>query len=459
MNNINSAHEESKVSPSTIELLASLFEDSKESKIRRVKEKTRPKSATSKRGADVKPMNDAQKRILINHRRRQTRLLSSEPEAKATKRKTQVRRKPAVSGNTTIKNPRVKAHVQENPQKSVAEKRSVPGIRKNMNKRISQSSVVKRERSAVSEGYALPPEVTSHPQRRSIFGSVTLNIGLPFVMGVLLTFLGTRLAPLYLFDGDQAIALAKNEMVENPAPKKQDVAIPMTSAAAVETAKLDNDNKSPEPLPIGPEKGMTEGSTPKELDIPPVSETPKETIFTVKQEVSPANPQHSRSIYSDEAAKTETFQRDESKSYPYSVYLGSYKNMSRTQEAISIFQKKGLSPYWVRVDLGDKGVWYRVLAGYFQTKDEVNAFIDKNQITEGRSRYVLYANLIGLFSSDEELREKNLSLVELGYCPYVIEGDDGESLLFSGAFYYKEDAEKEHIELASKGIQSQLVKR
>jgi hypothetical protein len=113
----------------------------------------------------------------------------------------------------------------------------------------------------------------------------------------------------------------------------------------------------------------------------------------------------------------------------------------------------------VRVDLGEKGVWYRILAGYFQTKDEVNEFIEKNQLTEGRSRYVLYANFIGLYSSDEELREKNLSLVELGYSPYVIEGDDGESLLYTGAFYHKTDAEKEHIELASKGIQSQLVKR
>ncbi len=457
MNNIDNAHEESKGSPNTIELLASLFEESKESKIRRVKEKTRPKSATSESSAAVRPMKNAQKRIPINHRGRQMRPFNSEIEARTKKRKTQVR-KPAVSGNTTIKSSRIKAHVQEKPQKSVSVKRSVPAIQRNRDKRISQSHVVKRESPAVSEGFVLPQEVSSHPQRRSIFSLTTLNIGLPFVMGVLLTFLGTRLAPLYLFDDDQAIALAKNEMIENPAPVKQDVTIPTTSAAAVETVKLDNENKTPEPPPIGPEKGMIEGSTPKKPDNP-VSETPKETIVTAKQEVSPANPQHSRSTHSDEAAKTEMFQRDERKSYPYSIYLGSYKNIDRIQEAISIFKKKGLSPYWVRVDLGEKGVWYRVLAGYFQTKDEVNAFIEKNQITEGRSRYVLYANLIGLFSSDEELTEKNLSLVELGYCPYVIEGDNGESLLFSGAFYYKEDAEKEHIELASKGIQSRLVKR
>ncbi len=458
MNHIDDAHKECKGSPSTAELLANLFEESKESKIRRVKEKARPKSAARKSGTAVRPMKDGHQRKPTNRRGQQKRLYGSEIESRVTKKKVQAR-KPVVSGNITVKGPGIKAHVQEKPRKRVAQKRPVPPIRRNQGNRISKSRVVNRERPAVSETCVCPPEVSSHPQRRSLFGSTTLNIGLPFVMGVLLTFLGTRLVPLDFFDGDQGIALAKNEMVENLVPMKQDVFIPTASAATVDTAKQDNESRTPKPPPIGPEKGTIGGSTPKQLDIP-VSETPQETIVTAKQEeVTPANPELSMSAYSDETAKTKTFQWDESKSYPYSIYLGSYKNIDRAQEAISIFQKKGLSPYWVRVDLGEKGVWYRVMAGYFRTKDEVNAFIEKNQIIEGKPRHVLYTNLIGLYSSDEELREKTLSLVELGYSPYVIERDEGESLLLTGAFYYKADAEKEHIELVSKGIQSRLVKR
>ncbi len=165
------------------------------------------------------------------------------------------------------------------------------------------------------------------------------------------------------------------------------------------------------------------------------------------------------SQHGGEAAITITSQEDASRSYPYAIYLGSYKNIDRAQKAVSTFREKGLSPYWVKVDLGEKGVWYRVLAGYFQTKDEVQAFIDEHQITEGRSRYVVYANLIGPYRSDEELNMKSLSLLALGYCPYVIKGINGESLLFTGAFYHKTDAEKERIELAAMGIQTQLVKR
>jgi len=458
MNNIDGAHEESKESPSnTIELLASLFEEPKESKIKRVKAKPRSKSV-EKKSAATRLTKDVQQRTPTNRRERQVQLSGSEVKARATKKKTQVR-KPAVPGSITVKDPRTKAPVQETRHKTIAEKRSVPAIRKHKDERTSKSSLVKKNEPAVSEVCVRPPEASSHPQRRSIFGSTTLGIGLPFAIGVLLTFLGTRYAPLDFFDGDRGIALAENEMVENPAPKTQDATIPTVSAATVDTAKQENESETPELPPIGPEKETIGGSTPKESNTP-VSGTPQETIVTAKQKVSSTNPELSMSTqYSGEAARTETFQWDASKSYPYSAYFGSYSHIDRAQEAISSFQEKGLSPYWVRVDLGEKGVWYRVLAGYFRTKDEVKAFIEKHQITEGRSRYVLYANLIGLYSSDEELKEKNLSLLELGCSPYVIKGDDGESLLLTGAFYHKADAEKERIELASKGIQTQLVKR
>ena len=236
MNDINDSHAKSQEAhPSTVELLSSLFEESKESKIRRVKEKTRLKSAARKSGAAGRPMKDVQKRTSMNRQARQTWLSSSKVEAKEIKKKTQVR-KPVVSRKIKVKDPEIKARAQEKPDKIIVEKRSVPASRKKINK-ISESRVVKRERPAVSEVCVPPPVASSDSQRRSLFGSTTLNIVLPFAMGVLLTFLGTRLLPLYIFDGDQGIALAKNEMVENPAPEKQDVTIPTALETAVDTAK------------------------------------------------------------------------------------------------------------------------------------------------------------------------------------------------------------------------------
>ena len=70
-----------------------------------------------------------------------------------------------------------------------------------------------------------------------------------------------------------------------------------------------------------------------------------------------------------------------------------------------------------------------------------------------------YANLLGKYAPEEEINAKKLALSALGYCPYVINGVNGESLLYMGAFYNRSRAEKQRTELASKGIASQVGER
>ncbi len=145
--------------------------------------------------------------------------------------------------------------------------------------------------------------------------------------------------------------------------------------------------------------------------------------------------------------------------YPYSIYHGSYKSRERAERAISEYREKGLSPYWVKIDLGDKGVWYRVFSEYFQKREQADEFIEQKQIAKSESRHTRYANLIGLFAFQEELEEEKVRLSKLGYCPYVIPRGNGEFLLCVGAFYQRERAERQHEELASKGVHSKIVER
>ncbi len=144
--------------------------------------------------------------------------------------------------------------------------------------------------------------------------------------------------------------------------------------------------------------------------------------------------------------------------HPYSVYAGSYKGLDRARKAVSDLEAKGPS-YWVKTDLGDKGIWYRVYVGCFETRDQAETFIKNNQIADGESRHTAYANFIGTYHSDEELDKMRLSLLNLEFSPYVIEASGGEYHLFTGAYYQRTRAEKEHFDLKEKGIQSQIVKR
>jgi hypothetical protein len=151
--------------------------------------------------------------------------------------------------------------------------------------------------------------------------------------------------------------------------------------------------------------------------------------------------------------------RELASSYPYSIYLGAYKTLNRAKRAVVIHQDQGLSPYWVKVDLGDKGVWYRIFEGHFTSQEAAEAFVREKRLEEAEVKRTRYTNLIGVYSTTEDLRSRSFALLERGYCPYVIQESNGDIALYAGAFYTREGAETQHRELVSQGIQNQVVSR
>lgn len=145
--------------------------------------------------------------------------------------------------------------------------------------------------------------------------------------------------------------------------------------------------------------------------------------------------------------------------YPYSVYLGSFKTPEAVKKALSDYQEKGLSAYWARVDLRDKGVWYRFFTGYFRTKEEAAKYISERTIQGAEAWSTKYATLIGSYGSHQEAEDRKRTLLSAGFYPYVINDAQGRFLLYSGAFDRKAYAEKERDELSSKGIMSTVVER
>jgi len=145
-------------------------------------------------------------------------------------------------------------------------------------------------------------------------------------------------------------------------------------------------------------------------------------------------------------------------SYPYSLYLGSFRTLKRAKRAISIYRKKDLSPYWVKVELR-KGVWYRVYAGYFEDYKGAEGLKKKYGLTEATIKKIRYANLVGTYTSSDELERQILSLKKLGNSPYFIKDHNGKTRLFVGAFLTRAGAERQYHELKSSGIENKVVKR
>jgi cell division protein FtsN len=70
-----------------------------------------------------------------------------------------------------------------------------------------------------------------------------------------------------------------------------------------------------------------------------------------------------------------------------------------------------------------------------------------------------YANLIGVYFSEEDLERRHRQLMEKGFSPYVTIDDDGSRKLYVGAYAAVKSAESFSAELKAKGIVSQIVER
>ncbi|MEJ2724250.1 MAG: polysaccharide biosynthesis tyrosine autokinase [Deltaproteobacteria bacterium] len=145
--------------------------------------------------------------------------------------------------------------------------------------------------------------------------------------------------------------------------------------------------------------------------------------------------------------------------YPYSLYLGSFRNLDRAKEAMALHSEKGLSPYWVRVDLKDKGLWFRIFCGHFGSHEQAEKFAREHALKEASVKKTPYANLLGSYSQGTELQDEIKKLSALGFSPYVVQGQGGQLRLLVGAYVTEKGAESQRDNLRSHGIDTQVVKR
>jgi cell division septation protein DedD len=146
-------------------------------------------------------------------------------------------------------------------------------------------------------------------------------------------------------------------------------------------------------------------------------------------------------------------------SFPYSIYLGSVQTEERVKKALSIYTEKGLSPFIVRIEFKEKGVWYRIYANCFKDQEGAQELINNKNISEAEIKKTSYAVLVGTYTSQDEQNAMIQSLKDSGYYPYVIEYPVNVFRLFAGAFITEAGAKGLSIELESMGIKNEVVER
>jgi len=145
---------------------------------------------------------------------------------------------------------------------------------------------------------------------------------------------------------------------------------------------------------------------------------------------------------------------------PYSLQLCSCRAAENAQRSLADFRKKGLDAYLVKVQLGgDRGTWWRVYSGQYQTLDEAMGAKENLGLSDAIAKKTPFANLIGEYASEAQARTEQERLTALGFSPYVLTDHDNVFRLFVGAYTRKSQVERQALELESMGLISQSVVR
>ncbi len=144
--------------------------------------------------------------------------------------------------------------------------------------------------------------------------------------------------------------------------------------------------------------------------------------------------------------------------YPFSIQLASYKTRDAAETGRAVYSDMGISPYWVKVDLGSSGTWFRLFAGYFENLEQAEHAIKTYNLESVSAKKTEYSVLINSFSDINLLNSTREKLEKLGKSSYFIQWDNLYHL-YVGAFFTIKGATDQCSDLNSQGFQCKVVKR
>ena len=147
-------------------------------------------------------------------------------------------------------------------------------------------------------------------------------------------------------------------------------------------------------------------------------------------------------------------------SLPYSLQLSSCRSLKNAQNAAADFRKMGLDPFIVNVFLKNHGgSWWRVLTGQYSSVEKALQAKKELKLSDAIVKRTRFANLIREYETRELTLEMRNRLKTLGFSAYTVKYDDHGYRLLVGAFTRKSQADKQALELQTKGIMCRVVNR
>jgi len=245
-----------------------------------------------------------------------------------------------------------------------------------------------------------PIKDVEQPKKSSSLGLVAFLIILVVICGIVYMKFKPEIEGLL---NPESEIIVKDEQLKEKFGPKADKPVDVTGEKAVENPSIENSEvtdvkEAAESVVEKPaeKKEAVEASKPvvekvtekNEAVIPPKPSIEKAEVKEVKESAEPAVEKAAEKKKAVEPPKT-AVEKVEVKdvkepakpvekesavpvkpSITYSIHAGSFRKTQLAQRDVDRFNKLGFNAYIQRVNLGDKGVWYRVKVGLYNTRAE-----------------------------------------------------------------------------------------
>jgi hypothetical protein len=145
--------------------------------------------------------------------------------------------------------------------------------------------------------------------------------------------------------------------------------------------------------------------------------------------------------------------------YPFAILLETFDQQASAEHAVALYRRQNLACYWVKVDLDNLGVKYRLFTGYFPSQVAAQTAIARHRLAGKPVKQTVYAARLGIFRDHHELVAAFAKTAAAGVSPYILGTANGSYFLYVGAFYTAGGAENQCRDLAAKGLPCQPVIR
>jgi type II secretory pathway predicted ATPase ExeA/cell division septation protein DedD len=125
----------------------------------------------------------------------------------------------------------------------------------------------------------------------------------------------------------------------------------------------------------------------------------------------------------------------------YILQLGSFNTLATTLRAADIYSRKGIAAHWNEVQLGAKGLWYRVFAGRFESIEAARRYQDAHGLKDAQILFAPWSVLIDRAGEAERISSVRKRIQARGVDAYAASGDGHQFHLFAGAFITQERAQ------------------